>query len=78
MMVAGDELDMTDGKLFGSKLGLPADEEQAYASVAKLEPFDMDSVMCYHGGICTDDPKIPTEGSKKLWKRAPRRAPDLR
>ncbi len=51
MLVAGDELDLVDGGLFGPKHGLSADEEEAYASIAKLTKYDIESVLCYHGGF---------------------------
>lgn len=38
---------------WGSKHGLSADENEAYASMAKLTKYDIEDVLCYHGGLFT-------------------------
>lgn len=53
ILVAGDELDLIDGELFGPKHGLSADEDEAYESIAKLTKYDIKDVLCYHGGLFT-------------------------
>ena len=35
------------------KHGLSADENEAYASTAKLTKYDIEDVLCYHGGLFT-------------------------
>lgn len=55
VLVAGDELDLVDGELFGPKPGLSADEGEAYESIAKLAGYDIDTVVCYHGGVYDDN-----------------------
>ena len=53
ILVAGDELDLIDGELFGLKHGLSADEDEAYVSIAKLTKYDIKDLLCYHGGLFT-------------------------
>lgn len=36
---------------WGPKHGLSADENEAYASIAKLTKYDIEDVLCYHGGL---------------------------
>lgn len=38
---------------WGPKHGLSADENEAYASIAKLTKYDIEDVLCYHGGLFT-------------------------
>jgi len=55
ILVAGDELDLVDGELFGPKHGLSADESEAYSSISKLTKYDIEGVLCYHGGLFAGD-----------------------
>lgn len=55
ILVAGDELDLVDGELLGPKHGLSADEGEAYASISKLTKYDIEDVLCYHGGLFAGD-----------------------
>lgn len=53
-LIAGDALDVIDGQLFGPKPGLSADEPLANKSVKKFTQYDIDTVICYHGGVYRD------------------------
>ena len=46
---------MVDGELLGPKHGLSADEGEAYASISKLTKYDIEDVLCYHGGLFAGD-----------------------
>lgn len=54
-LIAGDALDVIDGKLFGPKPGLSADELMAYNSIKKFYQYDIEKVVCYHGGLYKDN-----------------------
>lgn len=54
-LIAGDELDVTQGQLFGPKPGLSVDETTANNSIKKLTQYDIETVICYHGGIYKDN-----------------------
>ena len=51
ILIAGDALDVIDGELFGPKPGLSTNESEAYDSIKKLMHYDIETVICYHGGI---------------------------
>lgn len=54
-LIAGDELDVTEGQLFGPRPGLSVDETTAYNSIKKLTQYDIETAICYHGGIYKDN-----------------------
>lgn len=51
ILVSGDALRVENGKLVGPAPGATPDMNQAVASLAKLLPFEIDRVLCYHGGL---------------------------
>lgn len=53
VLVAGDALNTADGRLFGPNPIATEDLGQAVKSLAKLLPYDIEQVVCYHGGVCT-------------------------
>lgn len=50
-LIAGDALVVRDGRLSGPDPDTSLDQATAQASIAKLSAFDIESVICYHGGI---------------------------
>ena len=53
MLVAGDALNVVDGRLIGPRPEIADDSAQAVASLRKLAPFEIETVVCYHGGAYT-------------------------
>jgi glyoxylase-like metal-dependent hydrolase (beta-lactamase superfamily II) len=51
ILVSGDALRVEEGKLVGPAPGATPDMDQAVASLRKLLPFEIDRVLCYHGGL---------------------------
>ncbi|SFE20923.1 Glyoxylase, beta-lactamase superfamily II [Paenibacillus catalpae] len=49
-LIAGDALTVRDGELFGADPATTLDPETAQASIAKLLDFDIQAIVCYHGG----------------------------
>ena len=62
-MIAGDALFIQDGELLLSLPMFTFDTEQARQSVKKLLDFDIDKIICYHGGVYEGDIK---EALKKI------------
>lgn len=56
-LVAGDAMICLDGSLQGPAQKTTLDMNTALASLEKYLDFDIESVICYHGGICTNAPK---------------------
>lgn len=56
-LIAGDAMNAADGRLLPPAPEHSVDIIQAYASLKKLLDLDIAAVLCYHGGICTDDIK---------------------
>lgn len=54
-LIAGDALVVEDGILKGPRAQSAADIETAYKSLDKLMNFDIATVICYHGGIYSDN-----------------------
>jgi glyoxylase-like metal-dependent hydrolase (beta-lactamase superfamily II) len=54
-LIAGDALVVQDGQLCGSDPDTTLDRPTAHASIAKLSAFDIESVICYHGGLFRDN-----------------------
>jgi len=50
-LIAGDALVVKDGQLWGADPGTTFDHAAAQASISKLCAFDIESVLCYHGGL---------------------------
>lgn len=55
-LVAGDALNVEGGMLVHAPLLTCLDKEQYAVSLKKLTMFDIRNVICYHGGLYTDDP----------------------
>lgn len=55
VLVTGDALVSQDGKLLGPNPQATPDMEQANASVKKFTKFDVQTIICYHGGLVTDN-----------------------
>jgi glyoxylase-like metal-dependent hydrolase (beta-lactamase superfamily II) len=56
-LIAGDALFLQDGELVISRPTATFDMEQARQSVKKLLDYDMDKIICYHGGLYEGDIK---------------------
>lgn len=50
-LIAGDALTCSDGNLLGPAPQHTLNMDEALASVAKLLNYDIETVICYHGGI---------------------------
>lgn len=51
LLIAGDELRVEGGELVGPRESATPDMESANASLAKLVDYQIDYVLCYHGGL---------------------------
>ena len=56
-LVAGDAMICVDGSLQGPVQRTTLDMNAALSSLAKYLEFDIESVICYHGGLCMNTPK---------------------
>jgi glyoxylase-like metal-dependent hydrolase (beta-lactamase superfamily II) len=56
-LIAGDALNVVEGKLVGPNPLYTHDLNQAAESLKKLAKYDIRTVICYHGGVFTDEPK---------------------
>ncbi|RXT03937.1 MBL fold metallo-hydrolase [Ammoniphilus sp. CFH 90114] len=56
-LVAGDALVCVDGKLRGPIEQTTPDMNTALQSITKLQNFDTQSIICYHGGLCHSNVK---------------------
>lgn len=50
-LIAGDALVVSDGQLNGPNPNATADMAEALRSLARLAAYDIDAVICYHGGL---------------------------
>jgi glyoxylase-like metal-dependent hydrolase (beta-lactamase superfamily II) len=50
-LIAGDALVVEDGILHGPRAQVSADIETANKSLEKLMDFDIETIVCYHGGV---------------------------
>ena len=52
-LIAGDALNIREGKLVGPNLQISTEEDgkTALKSLEKLDNYDIDHVICYHGGL---------------------------
>ena len=51
LLIAGDQLVVEEGELVGPREWATADMESAKASLRKLTGYQIDYVLCYHGGF---------------------------
>ncbi|WP_139489359.1 MBL fold metallo-hydrolase [Brevibacillus dissolubilis] len=54
-LIAADAMNVVDGKLTGPAPQYTYDLVQARASLKKLAAYDIETVICYHGGMYTGD-----------------------
>lgn len=54
-LIAGDALRVVDGHLLGPSPQATLDMREAMQSVKKLAQYDIETVICYHGGLYTGD-----------------------
>jgi glyoxylase-like metal-dependent hydrolase (beta-lactamase superfamily II) len=54
-LFAGDALTADNGKLQGPNAGATPDMPLAQQSIRKLAELDVQTIVCYHGGIVSDD-----------------------
>lgn len=54
-LITGDALVAENGKPIGLNERATPDMETAVQSLKKFVPYDIDTVICYHGGVCTGD-----------------------
>lgn len=54
-LIAGDALVSEDGRLQGPMERATPDLISAHQSVRKLAELDVETIVCYHGGLVTDD-----------------------
>jgi glyoxylase-like metal-dependent hydrolase (beta-lactamase superfamily II) len=54
-LIAGDALTSNDGQLMGPNEGATPDMPTAGQSVRKLAELDVQTIICYHGGVVTVD-----------------------
>ena len=55
ILVSGDALVAADGELRGPNPQSAYDMETAMKSLKKLTQYDIETVICYHGGVYRDD-----------------------
>ncbi|MBD2860437.1 MBL fold metallo-hydrolase [Paenibacillus sp. IB182363] len=53
-LIAADALTVEDGRLLGPSAGQTHDMPLALRSLLALSEYDIDSVVCYHGGLYRD------------------------
>lgn len=57
VLIAGDALFIEDGSLVPARTSLCFDADLALSSLQKLTNYDIAAVVCYHGGLFTNNPK---------------------
>jgi len=55
LLIAGDALNVSEGNLAGPNLAYTPDLAMALASLKKLAAYDIETVVCYHGGVYRGD-----------------------
>jgi glyoxylase-like metal-dependent hydrolase (beta-lactamase superfamily II) len=63
-LIAGDALTASDGQLMGPNEGATPDMPTASQSVRTLAQLDVQTIICYHGGV------VHVEASKQLLRVA--------
>lgn len=56
-LVAADAMICVNGNLHGPVQQTTLDMDAAVKSLEKFLDLEIDNVICYHGGVCTDNPK---------------------
>lgn len=52
ILISGDALNASNGKLLGPAPQFTFDMDQALKSLKKLNQYNIEAVICYHGGLC--------------------------
>jgi glyoxylase-like metal-dependent hydrolase (beta-lactamase superfamily II) len=55
LLIAGDALRAEDGSLIGPSPMATPDMRRALSSLKNLQPYRIDTVLCYHGGLAQRD-----------------------
>jgi len=55
-LIVGDALNIMDGELVGPNPQNTQDMDSAIKSLKKFTRYDIENVICYHGGLYTKDP----------------------
>src|SRR5215203_371663 len=71
ILIAGDALTAEEGRLNGPNPSATLDRNEAARSVRTLAQLDVETVVCYHGGVVSEDAKgqlrrVVKEGSSNL------------
>jgi glyoxylase-like metal-dependent hydrolase (beta-lactamase superfamily II) len=54
-LLAADAMNVVDGKLTGPNPNATPDLAMALKSLAKFAPFEVETIVCYHGGVLQGD-----------------------
>lgn len=54
-LITGDALNVIDGQLVGPKAEFSSDIVLAKKSLKKLTHYDLETIICYHGGVYKDN-----------------------
>lgn len=54
-LITGDAMNVVDGQLHGPKPQFTFNMEEALGSLKKLAQYDVQRVICYHGGLFSDN-----------------------
>jgi len=54
-LITGDEFNVADGQLYGPNPLYTFNLEEAISSISKLSKYDIQTVLCYHGGVFNKD-----------------------
>jgi glyoxylase-like metal-dependent hydrolase (beta-lactamase superfamily II) len=60
-MIAGDALVVADGKLYRANPRFTLDRDEAYTSARRFINYAIDTMICYHGGVITENIKESLE-----------------
>jgi len=55
VLVAGDALTAEEGRLHGPNPPVTLDLDEAARSVSRLAELDVETIVCYHGGVVSED-----------------------
>jgi glyoxylase-like metal-dependent hydrolase (beta-lactamase superfamily II) len=55
VLVAGDALTAEEGRLNGPNAPVTLDTDEAARSVRRLAELDVETIVCYHGGVVSED-----------------------
>jgi len=54
-LITGDALNLIEGQLVGPRPEYSSDIDTALKSLKKLTQYDIETVICYHGGVYQDN-----------------------